>query len=172
MLDCIHICVFLLSKNCFEKLAWHLLDTLLSVELLKPFSYRNPDSSLIPGGSIENAHASSIASRHLVDQSSFCSWIWFFVARYLSCRRPFSQYLPRQLPRHLSIPHLSSITEGSIYTSSRDPILISLDLSLNCSLFSLPNTLISLQSCSSRFLQAFSSFSTLGKLLISHSSCI
>ena len=38
MLDCIHICVFLLSKNCFEKLARHLLDTLLSVELLKPFS--------------------------------------------------------------------------------------------------------------------------------------
>ena len=36
----------------------------------------------------------------------------------------------------------------------------------------LSNTLISLQSCSSRFLQAFSSFSTLGKLLISHSSCI
>ena len=27
MLDCIHICVFLLSKNCFEKLARHLLDT-------------------------------------------------------------------------------------------------------------------------------------------------
>ena len=101
MLDCIHVYVFLLLKNCFEKLTRHLLDTLLSVELLKPFSYRNPDSSLIPGGSIENAHASSIASRHLVDQSSFCSWIWFFVARCLSCRRPFSRYLPRQLPRHL-----------------------------------------------------------------------
>ena len=27
MLNCIHICVFLLSKNCFEKLARHLLDT-------------------------------------------------------------------------------------------------------------------------------------------------
>ena len=83
MLDCIHICAFLLSKNYFEKLAWHLLDTLLSVELLKPFSYHNPDSSSIPGGSNENAPASSIASRHLVDRSSFCSWIWFLVARYL-----------------------------------------------------------------------------------------
>ena len=83
MLDCIHICVFLLSKNCFEKLARHLLDTLLSVELLKPFSYRNLDSSSILGGSIENAPTSSIASRHLVDRSSFCSWIWFLVARYL-----------------------------------------------------------------------------------------
>ena len=114
MLDCIHVCIFLLSKNYFEKLARHLLDTLLSIELLKPFSYRNPDSSSIPGGSIENAPASSIAFRHLVDRSSFCSWIEFLVARYLSCRRPFSQHLPQQLPRHLSIPHLSSITEGSI----------------------------------------------------------
>ena len=75
----------------FKKLFWkagstpsrHLLNTLLSVELFKPFSYRNPDNSSIPGGSIENAFASSIAPRHLVDRSSFCSWIWFFVARYL-----------------------------------------------------------------------------------------
>ena len=83
LLDCIHICVFLLSKNCFEKLARHLLDTLLPVELLKPFSCCNLDSSLIPGESIEKAPASSIAPRHLVDRSSFCSWIWFLVARYL-----------------------------------------------------------------------------------------
>ena len=61
----------------------YLLDTLLSVELLKPFSYRNPDSSSIPGGSIEKAPTSSIAPRHLVDWSSFCSWIWFLVAWYL-----------------------------------------------------------------------------------------
>ena len=73
MLDCIHVCVFLLSKNCFEKLARHLFNTLLSVELLKPFSYCNPDSSSIPSGSIEKASASSIAPRHLVDRSSFCS---------------------------------------------------------------------------------------------------
>ena len=60
----------------------YLLDTLLSVELLKPFSCHNPNSSSIPGGSIENALASSIAFRHLMDRSSFCSWIWFLVARY------------------------------------------------------------------------------------------
>ena len=83
MLDCIHVCVFLLSENYFEKLARHLLNILLSVELLRPFSYCNPDSSLILGGSIEKAPASSLASRHLVDWSSFCSWIWFLVARYL-----------------------------------------------------------------------------------------
>ena len=62
---------------------WHLLDTLLSVELLKPFSYRNLDTSSISGGSIEKAPASSIAPRHLVDWSRFCSWIWFFVSLYL-----------------------------------------------------------------------------------------
>ena len=83
ILDCIHVCVFLLSKNCFEKLSQHLLDTLLFVELLKPFSYRNHDSSSIPGRSIENAPASSIASRYLVDRLSFFSWIWFLVSRYL-----------------------------------------------------------------------------------------
>ena len=83
MLDCIYICVFLLSKNYFEKLARHLLDTLLSIELLKAFSYRNLDTSSIPSGSIEKAPASSITPQHLVDRSSFCSWIWFFVARYL-----------------------------------------------------------------------------------------
>ena len=33
------------------------------------FSYRNPDSSSIPGGSIEKAPTSSIASQHLVDRS-------------------------------------------------------------------------------------------------------
>ena len=83
MLDCIHVCVFLLLKNCFEKPAQQLLDTLLSVKLLKPFSYRNPDSSSILGGSIENAPASSIASRYLVDWSCFFSWIWFLVSWYL-----------------------------------------------------------------------------------------
>ena len=83
MWDCIHICVFLLSENCFKKLALHLLDTLLSVELLKHFSLCNLDTSSIPGGSIEKAHASSIAPRHLVNQSSFYSWIRFFVSRYL-----------------------------------------------------------------------------------------
>ena len=141
MLDCIHVYVFLLSKNCFEKLAWHLLDTFLSVELLKPFSYHNPDCSSILGGSIKKAPASSIAPRHLVDRLSFCSWIWFLVARYLNCRWPFYQHLPWQLPRCLSIPHLSSITKGSIYTSSRDPFLIS-SISLNLSApVHLPNTL-------------------------------
>ena len=36
-LSCIHVYVFLLSKNCFEKLARHLLDSQLFVELPKLF---------------------------------------------------------------------------------------------------------------------------------------
>ena len=36
---------------------------------------RNLDTSLIPGGSIKKAPASSIAPWHLLDRSSFCSWI-------------------------------------------------------------------------------------------------
>ena len=47
------------------------------------FSYRNPDSFSIPGGSIENRSASSIASWHLVDRSSFCSWFCWVVPRHL-----------------------------------------------------------------------------------------
>ena len=73
MLDCIHVCVFLLSKNCFEKLARHLLDTPSIPCYLSSFSsfYLSQswhfldtwwinrecscllDSSLTPGGSIE-----------------------------------------------------------------------------------------------------------------------
>ena len=118
MLDCIHVCVFLLSKNCFEKRAQHLLDTLLSVELLKFFFLSQSrqlldtwwidresscllDSSLTPGGLIELL---------FLDLIPFCS----ILAWYLSCRWPFSRHLPRQLPQHLLIPHLLSITEGSI----------------------------------------------------------
>ena len=52
------------------------------------------DSSSTPGGSIE----------HLFLNLILCFSI---LARYLSYRRPIS----RQLPRHLSIPQLSSITE-------------------------------------------------------------
>ena len=99
-----------------------------------------------PGGSIELL---------FLDLIPCCS----IVARYLSCRQAFSRHLLRQLPRHLSIPHLSSITKGSISTSSCDPVLISLDLSLDCSLFSLPNSLISLQFHSSKVSSRFFKFS-------------
>ena len=110
------------KKNCFEKLAQHLLDTLLSVKLFKPFSYRNPDSSSIPGGSIENAPASSIASRHLVDRSSFCSWIWFLVARHLlDTSAVDDHFLDTYLDRFLDTfqhLHLLRFTKGLYIPSS------------------------------------------------------
>ena len=77
MLNCIHIYTFHISKNCFEKLARHLLDTssipCYMSSFLSIFLKRNLDTSSIPGGSIEKDHASLIAPRHLLDRSSFCS---------------------------------------------------------------------------------------------------
>ena len=66
------------------------------------FLKRNLDTSSIPGGSIEKAPASSIAPQHLVDQSSFCSWIWFFVARFLLDTSPVDdQFLDTYLDSFL-----------------------------------------------------------------------
>ena len=161
----LHSClVFLLLKNCFKKLARHLLDTLLSIELLKPFSYRNPDSSSILGGSVENAPASSIASRHLVDRSSFCSWIWFLVARYLLDTSTvdvhfLDTYLDSFLDtfRHL---HLSRFTKGLYILSSRSVshfFNLSVPIHLPNTLFLTPNL----------FLCEFSSFFKILLLLVS-----
>ena len=62
------------------------------------------DSFSTPGGSIELLFLNLILC---------CS----IPSRYLSCRRPVPRHLPRQLPRYLPIPQLSSIIEGSIYSS-------------------------------------------------------
>ena len=59
------------------------------------------DSSSTPGGSIKLLFLNLILR---------CS----ILSRYLNYWRPVSRHLPRQLPQHLSIPHLLSITEGSI----------------------------------------------------------
>ena len=107
-------------------------------------SYRFPDSSSILGGLIEKAPASSIASRHLVDRLTFCSWIWWVILRYLLDTSAVDDhfldtYLNSFLvtSRHL---HLSSFTEG-LYIQIRDPILIS-SISLDLSApVHLPNTL-------------------------------
>ena len=173
MLGCIHICVFHISKNCFDKLSRHLLDTLLSVELLKYFLFFMQsrhlidtwwidresscllDSSSTPGGSIEL----------LFLNLTLCCLIPF---RYLSCWRPD----PRQLPWYLSIPQLSSITEGSIYLSIAILLSFLRSLSICPRLFISQTLSISLQTSSSWILQAFSSFSLLGKLLILSHSCI
>ena len=135
MLDCIHVCIFHSWKTGFKK--W--LDTssipprhLAICRASQAFSYYNLDSSSIPyyllsflslflnaiswinressclldsfstlGGSIELLFLKLILC---------CS----ILARYLNCWRPLSWHLPRQLPQHLLIPQLSSITEGPI----------------------------------------------------------
>ena len=148
MLDCIHICVFHISKNCFESC----LDTssipcylssFLSIfffftqsrHLIDTWWINRESSCLLDsfstlGGSIELL---------FLDLMNCCS----ILDRYLSCRQAFSRHLPRQLPRHLSTPHLSRFTEGSIKASLCNPNLISLDISLDCFLISLPSFLIS-----------------------------
>ena len=75
--------------------------------------------------------------------------------RHLSRRRPFSWHLPRQVSRCLSTLASIKIYYWHYLISLCDPELISFDLSLDTSLFSLSNFLISLQSL---FLKDFSSF--------------
>ena len=117
------------------------------------------DSSSTLGGSIELLFLNLILC---------CS----IPARYLSCRRPDTRHLPRQLPRYLPIPQLSSITEASIYISIAILLSFLLSLSICLRLFLSQTLPFSLQTSSSRILQAFSSFSLLGKLLVLSHSCI
>ena len=95
-----------------------------------------------------------------------CSLI---LARYLSCRQAFSRHLPRQHPRHLicrDLPRVPYKPPRAIQTSFHS-------ISLSIALCFLSQTLSSHSKLDpQRFLQAFSRFSSLGKLLISHSSCI
>ena len=89
------------------------------------FSYCNPDSFSTPGGSIENASASSIASQHLMDRLSFCSSIWWFVSRHLLdtciCRRQMSRHLSTPLDtficQDLLLVYLSSLVRSNPHFS-------------------------------------------------------
>ena len=176
MLDCIHIYVFLLSKNCFGKagstpprylaICWasqaffltqsqHFLDTWW---INRESSYLL-DSSSTPGGLTELLFLNLI----------LCCLI---ASQYLSYRRPVPRHLPRQLPRYLPIPQLSSITEGSIYSSIAILLSFLRSFSICPQLFISQTLSFSLQTSSSRFLQDFSSFFTLGKRLIPLCSCI
>ena len=57
----------------------------------------------MPGGSIEKSPTSSIASRHLVDQSSLSSYVFALFLDSFICQRCFSWHLPQQMSWHLSI---------------------------------------------------------------------
>ena len=87
------------------------------------FSYRNPNIFSIPGGSIKNGSASLIASRHLVDRSSFCFWFCWVVPWHLLDTSAVNDhfldtYLDSSLDtsRHL---HLSRFIEGLYIPSSQ-----------------------------------------------------
>ena len=126
MHDYIHVCVFLFSKNCFKSF----LDTWLA------FSYRKLDTSSTPGGSIKKVPIPSIAYRHLVDRSSLISCVWCFCTSTLSRHLYLSSAkssTPGSIP--CSTPSSVEIYWGSIYTSLRDPNLISLNLSWLLCLF-------------------------------------
>ena len=179
MLDCIHVCVFHSRKTSFKK--W--LDTssipprhLAVCQDSSNFSYHNLANSSIPSGSIEKAPASSIASRHLVDRSRFYSWIWWIVARYLLDTSAVDKhFLDTYLNSFLNTSqHL--ICQALLKVLFKPPRAIQSSfhlISLSIALCFLSQTLSSHSNLNPRrFLQAFSSFSSLGKLLISHSSCI
>ena len=112
-------------------------------------------------------YASLIASRHLVDRLSFCSWIWWVVPRYLLDTSAIDDlFLDTSLDNFLDTSrylHLSSFIEGlyihffAIWFS----FLRSLDLSAPVHL---PNT-ISLTP--NLFFCDFSSFSKFFLLLVS-----
>ena len=107
------------------------------------FSYRIPNSFSIPGGSIENGFASSVASRHWVDRLSFCSW-FCDTSSILQLLTTISQHLPQQVSHYLSTPTSVEIHYWHYLSSLCDPELISFDISLDTSLFSFLNLLISL----------------------------
>ena len=93
MLDCIHICVFLLSKNCFEKLAWHLLDSFSIPGWINRASILGSDSLLLDTCSIPQLSTTifstptSTASSTPLDTSSVEHY-WrvyiYFLARFIS----------------------------------------------------------------------------------------
>ena len=109
----------------------NLIDTWLSVELLKLFLI----AISTPGGSIEKVLVPLIASRHLVDWSSLISYVWCF------CTSTLAQHLylsKAKSSTHCSTPSSVELYWGSIYSSSCDPNLISLDFSLDSSTSSSP----------------------------------
>ena len=81
----------------------YLLDSWLSVKLPSTFSYRNLACTSIPGGSIEIGPVCSIASRYLVDRSSFCSKIWCVDPRYLLDTSAVDEYFLDTSSTDLSI---------------------------------------------------------------------
>ena len=140
MHDYIHVCVFLFSKNCFKSF----LDTWLA------FSYRKLDTSSTPGGSIE-------------------PYLLCLMFLYLdTCSTPVSvdgQILDTWLGTSWHLL-LSSFTEVLFILPCVIQTLF-LSISLDYSVSSPPKPLPLTPNLYPVILQAFSSFHSLGKLLIS-----
>ena len=179
ILDCIHVCVFLLSKNCFEKQARHLLDTSSIASYLSSFlsffllqscqhldtwwidrqSFWPLDSFSTPGGSIK---------------PNILLLVFLFLDSF-STHNLLTLLLSiptRQMSQHHLDTSSVEIYWGLYFSSSCDPpVIFSISLSTNCCFLS--QTLSSLpQICSTRFLQASPSFPSCCKLLFSCISCI
>ena len=111
-----------------------------------------------------------------MDRSSFCSSIWFFVARYLLDTST--------IDKHFLNTYLDIFLDTSRYLICRALLKVLFkppraiwfsfhSISLLITLCFLSQTLSSHSNfIPQRFLQDFSSFSSFGKFLISHSSCI
>ena len=138
------------------------------------FSYRNPDTSSTPGGSIEKAPASSIASWHLVDRSSFCSWIWCVVPRYLLNTLAVDDYfLDTYLDSFLDTCICRDLLRVYIYFLHDLILISSISLALSTPVH-LPNTLSLSHSkhLPLWFFKLFQDSPSLCKFLISYSSYI
>ena len=141
--------MFFPSWKTVFKQPWNLLDTWPFCQDLKLFLIVISIAVLTTGGSIEKVPGPSIASRQLVDRSSFFDHVWWILPWHLSTAASvgvlFSWHLSRHLTQYVST--LLSVENywGSIYRLQSDPILIfsiSLDLSMP---IHLPNTFFSLK---------------------------
>ena len=139
-----YLCFSLLEKRFLSNLNTSSIPPrhLAICRALKVFSYRNLDRSSKAGGSNEKVPGPSIAFRHLVDWSSLISCVWCFCTSTLAWHLYLStvKSLTLGLTPFLTPLDTSSVELywGSIYTSLCDPNLISLNLSLDTSIFSLP----------------------------------
>ena len=131
---------------------------------LKVFSYRNLDRSSIASGSNEKVPGPSIAFWQLVDRSSFSSCVCgLFLDTFSTAVSVDVVFLETFLERWLNTSICRELLRIYIFVL-RDLILISL---ICLHLFISQTLSLLLQTSSLVILQAFSSFPSLGKLLIS-----
>ena len=160
----------------FEKRFLSNLDTssippqhLAFYQALMVFSYCNLYKSSTAGGSNEKVPGSSIVSRQLVDRSSFPSCVFIlFLNTFKTAISVDVVFLDTYLNRWLHTSIYQKLLRSYIFVL-RNPVLIS-SISLDLSApVPIPNTFSLTPSLfpSVFFFQAFSSFPSLGKLLIS-----